>query len=75
MYKFRLCSTVLGLGLTICRKLIDLMNGTLELHSEPGVGTRMTVRLTMPVASLSYSVSGLRSKRGKRGKRGVVANG
>ncbi|MFM0361050.1 ATP-binding protein [Paraburkholderia sediminicola] len=56
-----------GLGLTICRKLIDLMNGTLELRSEPGVGTRMTVRLTMPVASQHYSVSGL------RGKRGVVA--
>lgn len=56
-----------GLGLTICRKLIDLMNGTLELHSEPDVGTRMTVRLTMPVASQHYSVNGL------RGKRGVVA--
>jgi two-component system, NarL family, sensor histidine kinase EvgS len=56
-----------GLGLTICRKLIDLMNGTLELHSEAGVGTRMTVRLTMPVESQHYSVSGL------RGKRGVVA--
>jgi two-component system sensor histidine kinase EvgS len=56
-----------GLGLTICRKLIDLMNGTLELHSEPGVGTRMTVRLTMPVESSRYSLSGL------RGKRGVVA--
>jgi PAS domain S-box-containing protein len=56
-----------GLGLTICRKLIDLMNGTLELHSEPGVGTRMAVRLTMPVVSQHYSVSGL------RGKRGVVA--
>ncbi|WP_236720881.1 ATP-binding protein [Paraburkholderia phytofirmans] len=58
-----------GLGLTICRKLIDLMNGTLELRSEPGVGTRMTVRLTMPVESQRYSVSGL------RGRRGVVATG
>ena len=58
-----------GLGLTICRKLIDLMNGTLELRSEPGVGTRMTVRLTMPVESQHYSVNGL------RGKRGVVATG
>ncbi|MFL9864269.1 transporter substrate-binding domain-containing protein [Paraburkholderia fungorum] len=58
-----------GLGLTICRKLIDLMSGTLELRSEPGVGTRMTVRLAMPVASLRYSVSGL------RGKRGVVVTG
>ncbi|HYS63890.1 MAG TPA: transporter substrate-binding domain-containing protein [Paraburkholderia sp.] len=58
-----------GLGLTICRKLIDLMNGSLALHSEPGAGTRMTVRLTMPVETERYSVSGL------RGKRGVVATG
>lgn len=58
-----------GLGLTICRKLIDLMGGTLELRSESGVGTRMTVRITMPVVSLRYSVSGL------RGKRGVVVTG
>ncbi|MFM0301174.1 transporter substrate-binding domain-containing protein [Paraburkholderia sediminicola] len=58
-----------GLGLTICRKLIDLMGGALELHSEPGVGTRMTVRLTMPIESQRYSMSGL------RGKRGIVATG
>nr|WP_244147031.1 transporter substrate-binding domain-containing protein [Paraburkholderia bryophila] len=58
-----------GLGLTICRKLIDLMDGTLTLHSEPGRGTRMTVRLAMPVETQRYSVSAL------RGKRGVVATG
>nr|WP_242665712.1 transporter substrate-binding domain-containing protein [Paraburkholderia ginsengiterrae] len=58
-----------GLGLTICRKLIDLMNGSLALHSEPGRGTRMTVRLTLPVETERYSVNGL------RGKRGVVAVG
>jgi two-component system, NarL family, sensor histidine kinase EvgS len=53
-----------GLGLTICRKLIDLMNGSLTLQSEPGHGTRMTVRLTMPVETERYFVSGLRGKRG-----------
>ncbi|HEX7911304.1 MAG TPA: transporter substrate-binding domain-containing protein [Paraburkholderia sp.] len=58
-----------GLGLTICRKLIDLMNGSLTLHSEPGRGTRMIVRLTMPVETERFSVNGL------RGKRGVVAVG
>nr|WP_260854112.1 transporter substrate-binding domain-containing protein [Paraburkholderia sp. BCC1886] len=52
-----------GLGLTICRKLIDLMDGSLDLRSEPGVGTRMIVRLSMPVATRHYSVSGLRGKR------------
>jgi PAS domain S-box-containing protein len=53
-----------GLGLTICRKLIDLMRGTLTLHSEVGKGTRMIVRLTMPVEAQRYYVSGLRGKRG-----------
>ncbi|MEC5408279.1 transporter substrate-binding domain-containing protein [Paraburkholderia sp. MPAMCS5] len=52
-----------GLGLTICRKLIELMNGSLTLVSEPGSGTRMTVRLSMPVETPSYSVNGLRGKR------------
>ncbi|MET3230610.1 UNVERIFIED_ORG: PAS domain S-box-containing protein [Burkholderia sp. 1263] len=58
-----------GLGLTICRKLIDLMNGSLALRSEPGAGTRMIVRLTMPVETERYCAGGL------RGKRGVVAIG
>ncbi|WP_429307446.1 ATP-binding protein [Paraburkholderia sp. GAS38] len=56
-----------GLGLTICRKLIALMDGVLELQSTPGVGTRMTVRLAMPIEAQRYKVGGL------RGKRGVVA--
>ena len=34
-----------GLGLTICNKLVELMGGTLQLQSQVGVGTRMTVRL------------------------------
>ncbi|WP_459721238.1 ATP-binding protein, partial [Paraburkholderia sp. 2C] len=53
-----------GLGLTICRKLVDLMGGTLELHSTPDVGTRMTLQLLMPVESPSYTAGGLRGKRG-----------
>jgi PAS domain S-box-containing protein len=56
-----------GLGLTICHKLVELMDGTLQLHSEPGVGTRMTVRLEMPVETMNYQIDGL------RGKRGIIA--
>ena len=37
-----------GLGLTIARRLVEMMGGTLRLESEPGVGTLVEVRL--PVA-------------------------
>ena len=56
-----------GLGLTICNRLVELMGGRMSLKSEIGVGTTMTVRLTMPVETLSYQIEGL------RGKRGIVA--
>ena len=38
--------TVKGLGLLICRELLQQMNGTLEISSEPGSGT--TVYMTLP---------------------------
>ncbi|MFT4068618.1 MAG: transporter substrate-binding domain-containing protein [Paraburkholderia sp.] len=53
-----------GLGLTICRKLIELMKGTLTLRSEPGRGTSMIVRLALPVVARHEPVNGLRGKRG-----------
>ncbi|WP_341866736.1 ATP-binding protein [Caballeronia ptereochthonis] len=56
-----------GLGLTICNRLVELMGGTMSLKSTIGVGTAMTVRLTMPVETLHYQIEGL------RGKRGIVA--
>ena len=39
-----------GLGLTICRRLADMMGGTIAMQSEPGKGTTMTFTLPMPVA-------------------------
>ena len=34
-----------GLGLTIARRMVERMGGTLTLESTPGTGTTVTVRL------------------------------
>jgi CheY-like chemotaxis protein len=39
-----------GLGLTISRQLVQLMNGTLDLDSRPGEGTTFWVELSLAVA-------------------------
>ncbi len=38
-----------GLGLTICRKLVDLLRGDIKLESEEGVGTTVTFSCDMEV--------------------------
>ncbi|MBR1847074.1 MAG: response regulator [Bacilli bacterium] len=40
-----------GLGLTITKKMVDLMGGTIDCQSELGKGTTFTVVLDIPVAS------------------------
>ncbi|PAV26743.1 hybrid sensor histidine kinase/response regulator [Tamilnaduibacter salinus] len=39
-----------GLGLTLCRQLVDRMNGRITVDSEPGEGTRFTVWLPLSVS-------------------------
>ncbi len=39
-----------GLGLTICRRLAEMMDGTVEMVSEPGYGTTMILELSLPIA-------------------------
>ena len=39
-----------GLGLTICRRLAEMMGGTVEMVSELGKGTTMILTLSLPIA-------------------------
>jgi signal transduction histidine kinase/ActR/RegA family two-component response regulator/HPt (histidine-containing phosphotransfer) domain-containing protein len=39
-----------GLGLTICRRIAELMGGKAEIASMAGVGTTATVTVTLPIA-------------------------
>ncbi|MCY1173482.1 Sensor histidine kinase RcsC [compost metagenome] len=40
-----------GIGLTLCERLVRLMGGSIELSSQPGVGTRARVQLLLPSAA------------------------
>jgi len=42
-----------GLGLSICRRLVKLMDGRIELDSQPGRGTTVWVSITLPVLDAS----------------------
>lgn len=49
-----------GLGLPICTRIVDAHGGTLRLHSEPGRGTAVEVRLPLR-RSMSGDGSGVRA--------------
>ena len=48
--RFQRQSPGAGLGLAICRQLVTLMNGTLDVESQPGEGSTFWVELSLPVA-------------------------
>lgn len=53
-----------GLGLTIVRNVLDLMEGSLSVESAPGEGSMFTVDITFRQASLDDEVKTSRARRG-----------
>ncbi|MFC4763969.1 transporter substrate-binding domain-containing protein [Dyella koreensis] len=51
-----------GLGLYICRRLVELMGGSITLESQENKGTRMHVELPMPVHRRSLPHHALRDR-------------
>ena len=45
-----------GLGLSICQRLANLMDGSLAVVSEPGLGTSITFELTLPEANTGTTI-------------------
>lgn len=67
-----------GLGLPIVKALVDLMEGTIEVQSRVGEGTRMVIVLSFPVASEEQIKKSAEKRQeiqaeGLRGKRILLA--
>ena len=45
-----------GLGLAITKNLVDMMNGTIEVHSEQGKGSEFIVTLTLQIAEKEENI-------------------
>ncbi|WP_372765789.1 response regulator [Pseudoalteromonas sp.] len=51
-----------GLGLSITKRLLELMNGKIECHSEIGVGTEFSVAIPLQLEVTDENPEGLESK-------------
>ena len=47
-----------GLGMSITKRLVDMMDGTIEIESELGVGTTVTLRFKLRIRAQDESIDG-----------------
>ena len=52
-----------GLGMSIVKKLLDAMSGTISIESAPGAGTRVTIRVPLPFKRTRLETGALSGKR------------
>jgi signal transduction histidine kinase/CheY-like chemotaxis protein len=55
-----------GLGLTICRSLVDMMNGKIWVESEENVGSRFIFTAWLPESDEAHTVTNLKFLKGRR---------
>lgn len=63
-----------GLGLPIVRKLVELMDGKLEMRSTPGKGSTFSFELTLPVLEDAQSPASRISPDALKGKRALIVD-
>ncbi|MBL8216146.1 MAG: PAS domain-containing protein [Bryobacterales bacterium] len=64
-----------GLGLAICRRLCDLMGGSIELASELGKGTRVSFRIPVAVPEPEQCILSTETLQALAGEGAVVCGG
>ncbi len=53
-----------GLGMAITKNIIDMMGGTIEVHTEPGAGTEFVIRVALSLQSEHRAVEKIKELEG-----------
>ncbi len=55
-----------GLGLAITKNVVEMMNGTIKIISEPDVGTEVTLKFRFKLSNNPHRISAIKELEGKR---------